>query len=454
MAGDGTTYDLRRLANGDLSFSRNTISVVAAAASLAVAIGGTAGVAIAGAGAVAINSVTGKTNAYIANSRIVSAGAVSVTARARPGSPPPWWRSLSRSAVAATSGVGVAIGISVARNFIGAGLDGTPDPLEVHAYIEDSSISAGGALTITATAAQAISALVFAGAAAIARRRRAPVSAWPASGVWAENVIRADVKAAVDGDGANGISASSITVQALDTSTITAFAGAAALAAAFAGVGAAVAVSIGVSLARNVIANRVEAKIVNVDGPALTSEPTPRPTSARGPGPRGDDGEDVGLRGDDEDASTSPPRLRHRRPDWTQVTDRHVTIGAARERRRSTRSRRGRIGRSRPQAFVGVAVSGAGRGGAANIILTRTNAHIDASILKSTGAVTIAATDTSSMKAIIAALSLAVGAGAVGVGASIGLSLAENLIGWNPDGAARPRPRTGENVLALRPATG
>ena len=192
-------------------------------------------------------------------------------------------------------GVGVAIGISVARNFIGAGLDGTPDPLEVHAYTEDTSISSAGDLTITATATQTISALVFAGAAAIAAGANAGVGV-AGSGVWAENVIRADVEAAIDGDGANGISAPSITVKALDTSTITAVAGAAALAAAFAGVGAAVAVSIGVSLARNVIANRVEAKIVNVDGPTLTSASHCGRSQHRRPRPRGDYREDVGLR--------------------------------------------------------------------------------------------------------------------------------------------------------------
>jgi hypothetical protein len=55
------------------------------------------------------------------------------------------------------------------------------------------------------------------------------------SGVWAENAIRAHVKALIDGDGSNGISATSILVKALDTSKITAIAGAAAVALAFAG---------------------------------------------------------------------------------------------------------------------------------------------------------------------------------------------------------------------------
>ncbi|MFL5755287.1 MAG: hypothetical protein ACJ77N_03225, partial [Chloroflexota bacterium] len=442
--GNGVAYDVRKEINGALTVSRATISVVAAAAALAVGIGGTAGVAIAGAGAVAINSVTGKTNAYFDNSDIRSAGPVSIT-------------STSGSAISAvvvavavavggggTAGVGVAIGISVARNFIGASSDGTPDPLEVKAYSNNTSISAGGALQITATASQAISAVVIAAAAAIAVGGNVGVGI-AGSGVWAENVIRAHVKALVDGDGANGISATSILVRALDTSKITALAGAASVALAFAGEGAAIAVSIGVSLARNTIANQVEAAILNADGPAHTSAQT---SAAIAVGDRvrqvstGSIFAYTGLPGT-LNLSTQTYDAAH---GWTLISTGPITVQATEAASIDAISFAASLAAA--GAFVGVAVSGAGAW-ASNIILTRTNAHIDSSILKSTGAVAITASDTSSIKALILALSVAVGGGAVGVGASIGLALAENLIGYDPDPTTTYTYLYGDNVLTL-----
>ena len=59
----------------------------------------------------------------------------------------------------------------------------------------------------------------------------------------------------------------------------------------------------------------------------------------------------------------------------------------------------------------------------------------------------ITASDTSSIKALILALSVAVGGGAVGVGASIGLALAENLVGYNPDPTTSYDYTYGDNVL-------
>ncbi len=99
---------------------------------------------------------------------------------------------------------------------------------------------------------------------------------------------------------------------------------------------------------------------------------------------------------------------------------------------------------------VGIAVSGAGAQ-ATNVILTRTNAHIDTSSIVTTGAVNVSADDTSTITALILAVVVAVGAGTVGVGVAVGLSLAENMIGWNPNGAAAFNYRSGDNVLVLNP---
>ncbi len=231
--GAGVVYDVRNTSTG-IVVSRATVSVVAAAAALAVGVGGTAGVAVAGAGAVAINSVTGSTNAHIDNSTIVdnspigSAGTVAIDSASQ--------AAISAVVVAAaiavgaggTAGVGVALGVSIARNFIGADLEGNADPLEVRAFSYETSIDAKGALTVEATAAQTISAVVIAAAVAIVAGGSAGVG-FAGSGVWAENAIRAHLKAVIEGDGADGIRAASVRVRAIDSSNITSLAGAASM---------------------------------------------------------------------------------------------------------------------------------------------------------------------------------------------------------------------------------
>src|SRR5258706_7797741 len=78
----------------------------------------------------------------------------------------------------------------------------------------------------------------------------------------------------------------------------------------------------------------------------------------------------------------------------------------------------------------GIGVSAAGAE-ATNGILTKASAYIDTSDIASAGNVLVTAADTDSISATVATASLAVGAaGGVGVGASIGASLAQNLIGW------------------------
>jgi hypothetical protein len=80
-----------------------------------------------------------------------------------------------------------------------------------------------------------------------------------------------DVAATIDGTGAAAVNAGSVSLTALDHSTITANAGAASLAIAFAK-GDAVSLAIGVALAHNDIANNVEASVSNV--PHLTTTRT------------------------------------------------------------------------------------------------------------------------------------------------------------------------------------
>ena len=74
-----------------------------------------------------------------------------------------------------------------------------------------------------------------------------------------------------------------------------------------------------------------------------------------------------------------------------------------------------------------------------NVVLTRTNALLDNSTVTTATDVAITAANTSRIDATVAAASVAIGAGSTtGVGASIGISIAENLIGWTLDATRTP----------------
>ena len=396
---DGKTYFIR-VDDGQLSVSRSTITAYTVAASLGAGIGGLAGIAVSGAGAIALNVVLTETRAYIANSDVTSAGNVSLSAAST---------SEISAIIAALSaavgvgggvGVGVSIGISIARNFIGYDAYGNDAAGGVRAYVIDSSIDAAGTLTQTAIANQTISALVFSISAAIAAGGLAGIGA-SGSGVSAQNKIGQDVEASIDGDGGSGadlggISATSITLTASDTSTISALAGAASVALSLAGA-VGVGISVGVALSWNTIDTTVTAFIRNADG-GVTSETG-----------------NIDIRAASDSTINSIAAAAS------------VAVGVA--------------------GLAGVAISGAGAS-AQNTILTATNAFAEDSKLTSAGDVLIDAASSSIIRAINASASISVGVGgAAGVGVSIGLALARNNIGFiNVD--STPSTYTTDDVVS------
>ena len=81
---------------------------------------------------------------------------------------------------------------------------------------------------------------------------------------------------------------------------------------------------------------------------------------------------------------------------------------------------------------AGIAVSGAGAV-ARNIILTKSNAFIDGSDLSSAAEVDLDASSEATIRALVVSASAAVGVGGTaGIGASVGVSIARNFIGWDP----------------------
>ncbi|RUT07776.1 hypothetical protein DSM106972_020360 [Dulcicalothrix desertica PCC 7102] len=368
---------------GNISLSATTdasIRAVSVAASIAASFGGTAGVAISGAGAASINTILTKTNAYIKDSAVNSAGAVSLDARNTA------TISATVAAVSAsvsgggTAGVGVSIGAAVANNSIGYDNNGDRTPAEVQAYIQNSSLAVGGDLTLNAINDGAITAGVGAGSAAISGGGTAGVAA-SGSGVSTENKIATLVKAFIDGDGATGIQAKTAALTAKDSSTISADAGAASIAASFSG-NASVSLSIGVALARNTVTNEVQAFIQNADSSVRTTTG------------------DVSL------SATTDANIK------ALSVAASLAVGVS--------------------ATAGVAVSGAGAE-STNTISTKTNAYIKDSVVNSAGAVGINAKNTAGISAKVGAGSAAVGGGKGGVGASIGVAVARNLIGWGVD---------------------
>ncbi|MEY2514639.1 MAG: large repetitive protein, partial [bacterium] len=359
-----------------------TIDAQAFAASLAVTYGSTVGVSFSGAATEALNAVTSNANAHVDNSRITSNAGLDLTATSN--STINALVLAISATVAGNPGVGASIGVATAKNLIGHRLDGTASPNEVQAYVSNSTVTAGGALAATALASETIGALVLAPSVAITAKGPVGIAA-SGSGVSVENKIAAHVRAYLDGDappsgGPAGISAASIALIARDTSSIVATAVAPSLAASLLG-SATVAISVAVTLARNEIDNVVETYVANA---------TQLLAATQG---------DITLEAS-SDAGIS-------------------AVAAA---------------ASLSAAFLGSfsgAVSGAGAD-ATNIVRTATTVHVDDAVVRGAAAVRLTATDDSEIEAIIIAASIAA-AGPAGVGASVGTSLAQNLIGRTGD---------------------
>ena len=251
----------------------------------------------------------------------------------------------------------------------------------MQAYVSNSTITAGGALTATAVASETIGALVLAPSVAIAAKSPLGIGA-AGSGVVVENKVAAHARAFVDGDtapsgGTAGISAASVALSARDTSNIVATAVATAVAASLAG-SVQLAISVGVALAHNEIANVTEAYVANATSLFAANS------------------------GD-------------------------ITIEATSNAGISAVAAAASLSTAFASSFGG-SLSGAGAD-ATNVIRTKANAHVDDSVVRGAGDVRLTATDSSDIAATIIAASIAVGGGTTGAGASIGVTLAENVIG-------------------------
>jgi hypothetical protein len=281
-SGDLTLRTSRELldANG-ASLTIRRIDSTAAAAAVAVAIGQN-GVGVAGGGASSYNTILGDTTAAIASPSIISAGKLSVLASS-PGTINAKIIAVSAAVGGGTGGNGGAasIGVSIARNFIGAtqgnpalsggspSLANSGDGNRISATISGTSgsplgtLTAGGAIRVEASNTATIKAEVVAVSAAVAAATSGAV-AISGAGSEATNVIATSTTATITGNGASGSSliSTDLTIRASDAAGIDATAVGASLAASFSG-SAAVAPSIGISLATNTIRRNTKAELAN-----------------------------------------------------------------------------------------------------------------------------------------------------------------------------------------------
>ena len=363
-------------ANNRFQVSAPTIEVASLGAAFAAGFSGSLGLAISGAGAVAMNSVLSTANAHIDDSTVTSAAGVALTATNDAGITATVVSLAAAIGASGSTGIGVAIGVSVARNLIGSTPDGGGTPSETQAYVLRSSLAAQGDLTATATSRETISAIVLAGTAAVGAAGSVGIAA-AGSGTWTENRIATKIGAFIDGDGATGISAAAVRLSATDDASIGAITAAVALSFAFGGdVG--VSLAIGVALAHNEIANQIQAAVRNV-AHQLTTTVGGVSLDAR---------ETAGIRVISAAAA--------------------IAVGAG--------------------FYAGIAIAGAGAE-ASNAIYTKVNAYLDAAKVNAKTTVALSAADTSTIRAIVAAVSVSIGIGAAGVGVGIGAALATNTIG-------------------------
>ncbi|MCA9138153.1 MAG: hypothetical protein KDB00_15385, partial [Planctomycetales bacterium] len=266
-----------------------------------------------------------------------------------------------------SGGVAASLGVSFAKNDIGN---------QVRAIIADSNVRAGGQVSLSAMEMAQIDALTIGGAVAVGAGGAGGVGA-SVAGAGSFNEIRNQVEASIRGSAKTVQSTGGgVSLSATDHSTIIADAGGVG-AAVGAGGAAGVSASFGFSAAENTVENSVRS---NISGTTV-------------------------LAFGDIDLTASE-----------QATIDALTIGGAVA-----------VGAG-GAAGIGVGAAGAGSG---NTIRNQVEASLrdGANVETTTGSVALSATDDSSIYADGGAIGLAVAAGgAAGVGVSLGVGYASNLV--------------------------
>ena len=220
--------------------SAQTIHATTAAAAVAVAVGGTVGAGASGAGVSDLNVVAVDTSAYISGGTTIGSGGVKVVATDASGITALVGAASVAAGFGGTAGVGISIGLSMARNTIDNA---------IAAYVTGvGSLSGGGDdVSVTATENDIISATSVTVAFAAGGGGAGGVAVI-GGGATANNIIGVSTDAYISSSSLTSVG--KVTVKASETGSITAFVAAAS---GSVGVGGAagVGVSIGASIANN-----------------------------------------------------------------------------------------------------------------------------------------------------------------------------------------------------------
>ena len=375
-------------ASGDITVDADQISNIrargiAAAISVTASAGGNS-IAISGGGIVVRNVITGDTYAYLENSDISGATDITITAD-NDATINATVAAVSGSlAFGGSTGVAVAIGAGAAVNYIGVDQLGRGMG-DVHAYINNSDISATGDLAVRADSTMNIDAIVIAAAVGLSATGSDSI-ALGGAGAGTGNTIAASVQAYIQTDDiADGVNAGSITVTAQNNSAIDVITGAASVQAAFGG-GNTVSFSIAIAAAINQIHTRTAAYISGFGSDNNAAN--------------------VGVRATTGDVLVDAVSNASINAD-TIAASLGVAIGGG---------------------SAGVSISGAGAG-AGNDIMGYTHAYIDGSDVRAAGDVTVDVDQTNRVFADVAAVAASAAvSGTAGVGVALGGGFAFNRI--------------------------
>ncbi|WBA80116.1 hypothetical protein [Endozoicomonas sp. GU-1] len=258
--------------NGSVTLSAtsdNTIKAHSVAASLAATFGSSGTISLSGGGAYAGSTIGGSTEALVESSDLFSNGDVSIKATNK--SDIDSTTVAVSVAVAADSGsgsAGISIGAAITENTIGT----SDDRLRVKALLEDSALTIDGDLNIDATNDMTVDAEVGAGSAAVVVSTNGSGLAGSGSGVGATNKIYGETLAWIDNS--RDVNAGKITVNAINSASITSVAASASLAFGLAPSGGSVSLAVAASVAENTIDSIAGAKATgqNTGRPKFLSE--------------------------------------------------------------------------------------------------------------------------------------------------------------------------------------
>ena len=389
------------------SSEKISADVIAVSASIAA---GAAGVAVAGAGTWVDNQTNVTTNAEIigdGTTTTIKAGSVSVEADDNSLIDAQAIAGALSAAFGAVS-VAVSVGVSIAANTIS-------DPVTASIQSVPTLITGSGAVQVTANENATINGKVAAAAIAISGGAGMAVSI-AGGGAFADNTIHANTSATISNSnlGATG-TVGSVTVQATDTSHITADVVAAAASVAVSG-GFSAGVALGISVAQNLIG----------DGSSTGTD--------------SDDSDNHSQNNSPSVVTTGAGNVTASLTSTNVKSNGLVTVSA--QAHEVIVAKTEAVSAALSGGAVGIAAAGAGVYND-NDDEVAVSATISGGTIGASNGVTVSASDISQISATAAAAAVAIAFGATGAGIAVGIALAWNTVGDTVNAAVSGATITG-----------